>query len=255
MVRPVSIFPLVLGFSCLGSVVSLIGGIALLYKSDWVKKISGYLVSFAAGVLLSAAFLDLLPEALEGTEEVQQVFLFTLTGIVIFFLTERFFLRLHYHDRFHDLPPVSSLIIIGDAIHNFIDGVIITTAFLVNIPLGVVTSLAIVSHEIPQEIGDFGILLLGGMKKSKVLLVNLAAALMTVLGAILAFIFASTIKLTMAPLLSFAAGNFIYIAASDLIPEIHHGLGKERGWLQAVLFIVGIFFIWFLVGVFEYVHL
>jgi len=250
MIKSAPILFWILGFSFLGSIASLIGGVALLYKGDWAKKISSYLVSFAAGVLLSAAFLDLLPEALEATKDVQQVFLFTLAGMVIFFLVERFFLRLHYHGRFHDLPPVSSLIIIGDALHNFIDGIIITTAFLVNIPLGIVTSLAIVSHEIPQEVGDFGILLLGGMRRTKVLLVNLVAALMTVLGAILAFSFASTVKLIMAPLLSFAAGNFIYIAASDLIPEIHHGLGKERDWLQAFLFIAGIVFIWFLVGVF-----
>lgn len=251
MMKPVPILFWILGFSCLGSIASLVGGIALLYKGDWVKKISGYLVSFAAGVLLSAAFLDLLPEALKDAEEAQQVFLFTLAGMVIFFLVERFLIRLHYHGRFHDLPPVSSLIIIGDALHNFIDGIIITTAFLVNIPLGVVTSLAIVSHEIPQEVGDFGILLLGGMRRTKVLLVNLVAALMTVLGATLAFTFASTVKLIMVPLLAFAAGNFIYIAASDLIPEIHHGLRERRGWQETLLFVAGIVFIWFLVGVFE----
>lgn len=251
MIKSTPILFWILSFSFLGSIVSLVGGVTLLYKSDWAKKASSFLVSFAAGVLLSAAFLDLLPEALEVTEEAEHVFVFVLTGIVIFFLIERFLIRLHYHGRFHDLPPVSSLILIGDAIHNFIDGIIITTAFLANIPLGVVTSLAIVSHEIPQEIGDFGILLLGGMKRNKVLLVNLAAAVMTMIGAVLAFIFARGIRLLMAPLLSFAAGNFIYIAASDLIPEIHHGLGKERGWAQACLFIAGILFIWFLVGVFE----
>jgi zinc and cadmium transporter len=244
-------FVYILVFSLLGSIASLIGGVFLLYKADWAKEASGHLVSFAAGVLLSAAFFDLLPEALEMVEEIDEVFLFTLGGIVVFFLVERFLLRLHHHDRFHDLPPVSSLVVVGDAIHNFIDGIIITTTFLVSRPLGVVTSLAIISHEIPQEIGDFGILLHGGMERKKVLFVNLAAALTTVLGAILTFIFASSVSLVMAPLLSFAAGNFIYIAASDLIPEIHHGLGKEKGWSQSFLFISGILLIWFLVSLWE----
>jgi zinc and cadmium transporter len=255
MVESVPTFVLILAFSFLGSIGSLIGGLVLLYKKDWAQKISGYLVSFAAGVLLSAAFLDLLPEALEAAEEAREIFLFTLAGMVVFFLVERFLLRLHYHGRFHDLPPVSSLVIIGDALHNFIDGIIIATAFLVNIPLGVVTSLAIISHEIPQEIGDFGILLFGGMKQGKVFLINLSVALITVLGAILAFWFASTVNLIIAPLLSFAAGNFIYIAASDLIPEIHHGLGKEKDWLQVFLFVVGIVFIWLLLGILEKVSL
>jgi zinc and cadmium transporter len=251
MVGSGSILVYILVFSFLGSVASLVGGLALLCKETWPKAISSYLVSFAAGVLLAAAFFDLLPEALEMAETVRPVLLLALAGIVTFFLVERFLLRLHHHDRFHDLPPVSSLVIVGDALHNFIDGVILTTAFLVNIPLGVVTSLAIISHEIPQEIGDFGILLFGGMKRMKVLLVNLATALTMVAGAILAFVFVSWVKAMMAFLLAFAAGNFIYIAASDLIPEIHHGLGREKGWPQTLLFLTGIILIWLLVTVLE----
>lgn len=244
MVESLPALVLVLTFSFLGSIASLVGGLFLLYKEKWTQKASGYLVSFAAGVLLSAAFFDLLPEALELAEKAEEVFFFTLSGMVVFFLVERFLLRLHHHERFHDLPPVSSLVIVGDSLHNFIDGIIIATTFLVSTPLGIVSSLAIISHEIPQEIGDFGILLHGGMKRKKVLLVNLAAALMTVVGAILALSFAAKIRLVMLPLLSFAAGNFIYIAASDLIPEIHHGLGKQKSWLQTFLFLAGIVFIW-----------
>lgn len=232
----------------MGSIVSLVGGVILIWRERLAKISSPYLVSFAAGVLLAAAFLDLLPEAYEliGSTD---VFLYALIGVIIFFFVERFLLRVHHHGRFHDLPPVSSIVLVGDAIHNFIDGIVIASAFLVNVPLGVVTSLAIVSHEIPQEIGDFGILLKGGMKPKKVLFVNFAAATFTLFGAILAYVFSFAIEPILAFLLAFGAGTFIYIAASDLIPEIHHGEGTTLS--HSLLLVTGAALIFFLIRLAE----
>lgn len=232
----------ILIFSFLGSVFCLIGGLFLLWKERWAKKFALYLVSFAAGALIGAAFLHLLPEAIEkgGTE----IFVYTLIGLLTMFLVERFLLWYHCHDGKCEVHTFSYTILVGDGVHNFIDGIIIGASFFVSIPLGIVTAIAIALHEIPQEIGDFAIMLHGGMKKNKVLIYNLIAALLTPLAAVLTYIFSSSLKNIITPLIAFAAGTFIYIASSDLIPEIHKETKKSKAIIQFFLLLLGILVIW-----------
>ncbi len=232
----------VLIFSFLGSVFCLIGGLFLLWKEKWARKIALYLVSFAAGALLGAAFLHLLPEAAEKIETA--AFLYVLIGVLAMFLLEKFLLWYHCHDGECRIHVFSYTILFGDAIHNFLDGIIIGASFLINIPLGVITALAIAFHEIPQEVGDFAVMLHGGMKREKILIYNFFAALMTPLAAILACIFSSTLEKAIIPLIAFAAGNFIYIALADLIPEIHKETKRSKTIVQILLLFAGILIIW-----------
>ena len=239
-------------FTLLGSVFSLIGGIILVYKKKLVLKISHFLASFAAGTLLGAAFFDLLPEALnEG--EIQTILFWVLAGILVFFLLERFIHWFHHHhEHLHkETPPTIPLVIFGDSVHNFIDGVAIAATFLTSIPLGIVTTLAVATHEIPQEIGDFGILLHRGLAKKKVLFFNFASALTALLGAIATFLLGEALANILPTLLAITAGFFIYIAASDLIPEIHHENRRGFAFIESMLLLIGVLTIGLLVSVLE----
>ncbi len=248
----------ILLFTFLGSVVSLIGGILLLVKEKWTLKISHFLMSFAAGVLLGTAFFDLLPEALEMAHSSQSssgqggganIFAWALIGIVGFFLLERFVYWFHHHHEHEDkeAKPTVALIILGDSVHNFIDGVVIAATFMVSMPLGIVTALAVAAHEIPQEIGDFAILLHRGMRRNKVIWVNILSALTAMAGAVLTFFVGDSVKNLLPVVISLTAGFFIYIAASDLIPEIHH---EKRGFafLESLLLVCGVILTWFSVS-------
>lgn len=226
-----------------GSLVSLVGGIYLLYGKAGAKKLQRIAVPFAAGALLAAAFLDLLPEAIEhGNAE--NVLMLTLVGLVLFFVLERSLSWFHHHhDDEHEHGVKrrnTSLIVIGDTLHNFIDGLAIGAAFIVDPAVGLVTTAAIAAHEIPQEIGDFGLLLAKGMAKRNVLLVNLISAAATVIGAALIYGLGGEIGVSEGALLAITAGFFIYIAASDIIPTIH--AEPERRWanIQTIVLIVGI---------------
>lgn len=225
-----------------GSLVSLIGGIYLLYGKAGAKKLQRVAVPFAAGALLAAAFLDLLPEAIEhGSADT--VLTLTLVGLVVFFVLERSLSWFHHHhdDEGHGAGRRNtSLIVIGDTLHNFIDGLAIGAAFLVDPAVGLVTTAAIAAHEIPQEIGDFGLLLSKGMAKRKVLLVNLLSAAATVIGAALIFGLGGELGVSESALLALTAGFFIYIAASDIIPTIH--AEPQRRWanIQTIVLVVGI---------------
>jgi zinc and cadmium transporter len=232
----------ILAFSFLGSVFCLIGGLFLLWKEKLAKKIVLYLVSFAAGALLGAAFLHLLPEAVE--EKGTSMFFYVLVGLLVMFLVEKFLLWYHCHEGECEVHVFSYTILFGDGVHNFIDGIIIGASFLISVPLGIITALAIAFHEIPQEIGDFAVMLHGGMKRMKILIYNFLAALMTPLAAILAYFFASTLENATTSLIAFAAGTFIYIAASDLIPEIHKETKKSKAIVQFFLLFMGILVIW-----------
>ncbi len=242
----------ILFFTFLGSVVALIGGVLLLLKEKFAVRISHYLSSFAAGALLGTAFFDLLPEASEHAEELGEVniFVWTLLGILSFFLIERFIHWFHHHhdhtqiDSKKEAKSIVPLVILGDSVHNFIDGVVIAATFLVNIPLGIVTTLAVAAHEIPQEIGDFGILLHRGMKRGKVLLLNLLSALVALFGAILTYMIGESIEAFLPILLSLSAGFFIYIAASDLIPEIHNEDRRVVALIETLLLLSGVLIIW-----------
>ncbi|EKD86572.1 MAG: zinc/iron permease [uncultured bacterium] len=240
----------ILLFTLIGSVFSLAGGILLLFKEKKTLKYSHFLAAFAAGTLLGTVFFDLLPEAVHTGEELgngENIFFWTLVGILGFFLLERFIHWFHHHQHEYldeKIKPTIPLIIAGDSVHNFIDGVVIASTFLVSIPLGIVTTLAVAAHEIPQEIGDFGILLHKGMKRKKIIFVNVLSALTAILGAVLAFWLGESIEASLPILLSITAGFFIYIAASDLIPEIHHENRKGFAVIETALMFAGVAAIW-----------
>ena len=243
-------------FALAGSFLSTAGGLILLWRIDLAKKVSLFLISFAAGVLLGVAFLDLLPEALEGLGNIEHVAVIILSAIVIFFLLERFLWWYHYHRTYTDEHAnqivrteegieVSKVYILlgGDAIHNFIDGILIATAFLINIPLGIAVSIGIIAHELPQEIADFGIMIDAGFSRIKTLLLNIAAASTTLMGALFALYIVPNIAGVAPFIIAFAAGVFIYIALSDLIPEIHHRSERKHAAIHFLLFVSGIFLI------------
>lgn len=245
-----SILLIALFFNFLGSVVSLIGGLFLLWRKSWTEKITPLLIAFAAGSMLAVSFFDLLPEGLEAIEgsgfEAGIVFTATLFGIIVFFIIERFILWSHHHHGQHseEAHPTIPLLIIGDTIHNFLDGVTIAVTFLVSVPLGIVTSLAVGAHEIPQEIGDFATLLHMGVRRKSVVIINIVSAMVSFMGVILGFYVLSEVSNLIPLLLGFAAGNFIYIAASDLIPEIHGAYKKEKAITQTSFFLLGIILVY-----------
>ena len=235
-------------FTLVGSVFSLAGGFLLVLKKKITGGFSNNLISFAAGALLGVAFLDLFPEALEEAEELN-VFIPTLIGFVSFFLAERY-IRIFHHHHEHGKKPTIPLILIGDGVHNFIDGVVITVAFLASIPLGITTSLAVATHEIPQEIADMGVLLASGLSRSKAILYNFLSAITSLVGALIAFYFAGFVEQYLYVFLAIAAGHFIYIASADLIPEIHENVSENK-LAQTLIFLLGIFSIYLFKRVFE----
>src|SRR3990172_11962313 len=225
-------------FTLIGSIFSLVGSFFLLIKRDITELFSNQLVNFAAGVLIAVAFLDLLPEASELIGG-SNIFLPVLLGFISFFFAERFIQWFHYHHG-HGQKSNVLLILIGDGVHNFIDGVVIAASFLTSIPLGITTSLAVAAHEIPQEIADMGVLLTCGLPKSKALLYNFLSALTALVGALLAFLFAAFVEQYLFVFLSVTAGFFVYISASDLIPQLHEKYLENRKFTQAFIFLFGI---------------
>jgi len=243
-----SILENILIFTFIGSIGGLIGGVILLVKERFALKLSHFFASFAAGVLLGTAFLDLLPEALDGADKLgANVFLWALIGIIFFFFTERFIHWFHHHEEYHGIKTSKNtipLIVFGDTVHNFIDGIVIAATFFISVPLGVMTALAIFAHELPQEIGDFGLLLHKGMRRKKIILVNILSALASFAGAILTYFLGTALMNYIPIFVSITAGLFIYIAASDLIPEIHHE--KRRGYaiIESAMLLIGIIVVW-----------
>lgn len=236
----------VLVFTFIGSIASLAGGFILLKRNLWQGENSTHLLSFAAGVLLATAFLDLLPESLGESPDGANIFLACLIGIVTFFFLERLFVNFHPHEDDEEKllgsrrKSVVSLIIFGDSFHNFIDGFAIASSFLVSIPLGITTSLAVAAHEIPQEISDFVILLRSDLGVKKAIIFNILSGLTAIAGALIALFVAAWIAPYLGLVLAFTAGMFIYIAGSDIIPELQHMYLKDRESHQAVFFVIGI---------------
>jgi zinc and cadmium transporter len=227
--------------------VAFVGAFSLLMKQKSFKKLLMILVAFSAGALLSGAFFHLIPESLEHVP-VMNAFACVLTGFIIFFIIERFlhWHHCHKHEEKCDVHPVSYLILIGDAVHNFIDGIIIGVSFLVSVPFGIITTLLIIGHEIPQELGDFGVLVYGGMKKWKALAYNFLSQLTAVVGGIVGYLFSTRIEGIVPYILPFAAGGFIYISASDLIPELHKEPKLKKSIVSFVFFLIGIVFMFLL---------
>ena len=209
------------------SLISFIGVFALAIKKERLEHILLYMVSFSVGALLGDVFLHLMPELIEEAGGFPLwIGLSFLLGVILFFIVEKFVHWHHCHKAEHScettpVKPMAYTILIGDAFHNFLDGAIIAGSFLVSVPLGIVTTLAVVFHEIPSEIGDFGVLLYSGMKVRKALWFNFLSALTAVLGAVVTLILARQIAGIEMFLLALAGGGFIYIAGSDLIPELH----------------------------------
>ena len=223
------------------SVISLIGILTLLLKQRLLEKILMFLVALSAGALMGGAFLHLIPEAIEKSMN-PSILIYVLIGFAVFFLIEKI---LHWHHCHKENCPVHAFAymnLFGDSTHNFIDGLIIAASFIVNIPLGIMTTFAIALHEIPQEIGDFGVLIYGGFKKKRALFFNFLTALTAVIGGIIGYYLSTHTEAFTIFLLPFAAGGFIYIAASDLIPEI-----KKEGVLKKSLINFGIFILGILI--------
>ncbi|MFH1399146.1 MAG: ZIP family metal transporter [Candidatus Woesearchaeota archaeon] len=230
------------------SLVSLIGILFISFKKKKLESIIISLVALASGALLGGAFLHLIPEAYEACQ-CEMIFIMVLAGIMLFFLLEKILYWRHCHKDHCDIHAFTYMSLVGDAVHNFIDGTILASAFITSIPLGVTTTLAIITHEIPQEIGDFGVLIHGGFTKKKALLYNFLSALVALLGAVCGYYLASTIIKFTPFLLAFAAGGFIYIASSDLIPELHKTKNVRSSLKQLFFLTLGISLMWLLKSV------
>src|SRR3989338_4728421 len=236
-----------LGSVLIVSIISLIGIFTLGLQEKQLKAFLLYFVSFAAGALFGDVFLHLLPDivAQTGGFTLQASFL-VLSGIVLSFIVEKIvhWRHCHYIDHNHGkkdpVHPFAVMSLLGDAVHNFLDGIVIGVSYLVSIPIGVATTLAVVFHEIPQEIGDFGVLLHGGFSRMKALMVNFLTALTAILGVIIALAIGSRIENITLYLVPFAAGGFIYIAGSDLIPELHKEVALHKSIVQFAFFLLGI---------------
>ncbi|MDD2688963.1 MAG: ZIP family metal transporter [Candidatus Omnitrophica bacterium] len=233
-----------LGASIVVSLISFIGVISLLLKENLLSKILLLLISFSAGALIGGAFLHLIPEAAEKSGH-SEVYLFVIVGFILFFILEKYLHWRHCHKGKCEIHTFTYLNLIGDGAHNFIDGLIIGSAFVVNINFGIATSFAIIMHEIPQEIGDFGVLVYGGLNKNKALFYNFLSALTAILGTIIGFVLANTSAVFLKLLMPVAAGGFIYIASCDLIPELHKQQDIKKASLAMAVFILGVAFMYF----------
>lgn len=222
------------------SLISLIGALTLSLKEKILSVLLVFLVSFAAGGLLGDVFIHLLPEMVEESLFTMTSSLSIISGILMFFVLEKFIAWRHCHiptSKNHP-HPVAFMNLIGDGIHNLIDGAIIAGSFLVSIPLGMATTIAVFFHEVPQEIGDFGVLIHGGFTKRKALFFNFASSLAAFAGAVFVLIFGSQMVDLTNVLVPFTAGGFIYIAGSDLIPELH----KETKPVKSMIQLAGLLF-------------
>ena len=227
-----------LGLSIVGSAGGLLlASIILFVRQETRTRAVPWLVSYAVGTLLGAALIGLLPEALDSLPP-RAAALSLLAGVLAFFLVEKLVLWHHWHDDAdcHVHKSTATLLIVGDAVHTFVDGCVIAAATLVSIPLGVTTALAIIAHEIPQEAGDFAILLAAGYSRARAVVLNLTSAIGGLLGATAMLLFGTRVPEVVPYVVAFAAGSFLYIAMADLIPSLHRG-GVDRGAFQQVLLI------------------
>jgi zinc and cadmium transporter len=242
----------IIAFTALGGVLSVLAASAFLLLPERVRtRMLSPMVSFAIGALLGAAFLAILPHAFEVPGvDAHSVTLTVLCGILVFFLLEKMVIWRHCHtdDCEVHVPDVDkarhaatgNLILIGDGIHNMVDGVLIAAAFLTDVHLGVVTSIAVIAHEIPQELGDFAVLLHSGFSRGKALLYNMLTSLTTVIGGVVAF-YSLTLANRIVPyVLAVAASSFIYIAVADLIPGLHKRPEFSATMQQIVLIALGV---------------
>jgi len=256
------------------SLLSLVGVFMISLKETTLDKILFILVAFATGTILATALFDLIPESLHHLEELNTggasivesiLFAIVIIGFVVFFILERFIYWFHGHahekedqlvcydtftegidkvvERSGKIKNFALLNLIGDGLHNFLDGIIIMVAFLSGIGNGIIVTLAVLFHELPQEIGDFGILLYGGFTKKKALLFNFASALVALLGGVLAFFLSAQIDIFNFFFLAFSGGGFLYIASTELMPELLKEKNLKRSIVQSLVFLIGVILI------------
>ena len=224
------------------SSISFLGLLTLSIKVDKLKKILLYMVSFSAGALFGDVFIHLLPEIIEQVGFSLKISIYVMVGIGFFFIIEKFIHWRHCHiphSKEH-IHPFAMMNLLGDGVHNFIDGIIIGASYLASIPVGIATTIAVILHEIPSEIGDFGVLLHGGFSKGKALFFNFVTALTAIVGALVSLIIGSYVENITTFLIPFAAGGFIYIAGSDLIPELHKEVDVKKSLLQFISIVLGV---------------
>jgi zinc and cadmium transporter len=224
------------------SLISLIGVFTLSVKTEKLKKILIYFLSFSAGAMLGDAFIHLLPEAVEEFGMTTKIGLFILVGIAFSFLVEKIIHWRHCHMPItkQHIHPFAKMNLVGDFAHNIIDGIIIGASYLVSIPVGIATTIAVVIHEIPQEISDFGVLIHGGFSRKKALLYNFFTALSSLVGAALALILGNVVENSLMFFIPFTVGTFIYIAGADLIPELHKETGIKKSMGQFLFLMIGV---------------
>jgi zinc and cadmium transporter len=215
------------------SLISFIGAVTFVVDRRRAQPVVFVLVGLAVGAMLGDTFLHLLPEAFEKTTSPVATSMYCLFGILVFFVLEKFLLWRHDHadEHTHPVLPVGYINLIADGLHNFIDGVLVGASFLVSVPIGLATTIAVCLHEIPQEIGDFGVLLHAGFSRAKALWLNFLTAILAIAGAVTALLLGTAMEGFSAAVLPLTAGGFIYIAGCDLVPELH----KERQPKQAAI--------------------
>jgi zinc and cadmium transporter len=228
-------------FSVLGSVGAIIGAALLLtFPAPMRKTLLPGLLSYATGTLLGAAFLGMIPKGVQQAT-VLSVSSTVLAGIVLFFFLEKMIIWRHCHDVECEVHGTAGpLILIGDAFHNFVDGFVIAAAFLTSIPLGIAASMAVIAHEVPQEVGDFAILLENGYSRTRALVLNMLSSLATLPGAVIAYYFLGATMEAVPYILALSAASFIYIAVADLVPSLHRQIGLKPALTQFVLVLAGI---------------
>jgi zinc and cadmium transporter len=239
-----SVLTWIIGTTFVISLIAFVGALTLFLKERLLNKILMVLVAFSAGALVGGAFLHLMPEAIieVGLDEasILNAFLYLLLGFCIFFILEQLIRWHHHHATTHpEIMPFSYLVLISDGIHNLIDGLVLAASFMVSLPIGIVTALAIALHEIPQEIGDFGVLVYGGFKRVRALILNYVSATMVIFGGIIGYLLYDWMGRSIVFLLPFAAGNFIYIACTDLIPEIRFKESLKKSLVRFSIFLTG----------------
>lgn len=228
------------------SILSLVGVVTFFIKNKTVNKITLYLVAFSTGALIGGAFLHLLPEAIESSDSFTP-FIYLIIGISVFFILERFLKWHHCHkDSDCKVHTFTYMSLIGDGLHNFIDGLIIVSAFSISKEAGIATAIAVAAHELPQELGDFGVLIHGGFSRTKALFWNFISSLTAIAGAVVGYLLISSFHNITSFLLPFAAGGFVYIAMSDLVPELHKQPKLSKSIYNFGLFALGILFMLFI---------
>lgn len=228
------------------SLISLIGVFALILNENLLKKIIIILVAFAAGGLIGGAFFDIIPEALGYVKDNNQLFIFIIAGYLLFFMIEKYLHWRHCHDAECKVHAFTYMNIMGDIVHNFSDGLIIGAIFQTDVRVGIASTLAIIFHEIPHELGNFMVLIHGGFSKIKALAYNFLSSLFAIAGTIIGYYLTSKISGLPGILLPLAAGGFIYIASCDLIPELHKEEDGKRSALIMVTFTLGIILMYLL---------